>query len=64
MCGRCIMSKDEKFEFDIINLKKDLAIEDMSVNNDDIELLRRYSNNEITMTEMIDVIKKSIIQGV
>lgn len=58
------MSKDEKFEFDIINLKKDLAIEDMSVNNDDIELLRRYSNNEITMTEMIDVIKKSIIQGV
>ncbi len=58
------MSKDEKFEFDIANLKKDLAIENMNVNNDDIELLRRYSNNEITMTEMIDVIKKSIIQGV
>lgn len=58
------MSKEEKFEFDIANLKKDLAIEDMNVNKEDIDLLRKYSNNEITMSEMINCIKKSVIQGV
>ena len=58
------MSKEEKFEFDIANLKQDLAMEDMPVNNEDIELLRRYSNKEITMVEMIDIIKKSTIPGV
>ena len=58
------MSKEEKFEFDIANLKQDLAMEDMAVNNEDIELLRRYSNQEITMVEMIDIIKKSIIPEV
>ena len=55
------MSKEEKFQFDIANLKKDLAMEDMEVKNEDIELLRRYSNNEITMPEMVEIIKKSAI---
>lgn len=58
------MSKEEKFEFDIANLKKDLAIENMDIKNEDIELLKRYCNEEITMGEMLDIIKKSIIQGV
>ncbi len=58
------MSKEEKFEFDIANLKKDLAIENMDIKNEDIELLKRYCNEEITMGEMIDIIKKSITQGV
>lgn len=50
---------EEKFMFDIANLKQDLAIENMSVNNEDVELLKRYSNKEITMPEMINIIKKS-----
>ena len=58
------MSKEEKFKFDIENLKKNLAIEDMKVDNEDIELLRKYHNKEITMEEMINIIEKSVIQGV
>ena len=58
------MSKEEKFKFDIANLKKDLAIEDMIIDNEDIELLRKYHNKEITMEEMINIIEKSVIQGV
>lgn len=58
------MSKEEKFEFDIANLKKDLAIENMFIKEEDIQLLRRYFNKEITMVEMIELIKKSAVQGV
>ena len=58
------MFEKDKFEFDIANLKKDLAIENMAVNNEDIELLRRYANKEITMTEIVNIIKKSAKQGV
>lgn len=58
------MSNDEKFEFDIANLKKDLAISNMCVNSEDVELLRRYYYKEISMTEMINLIKKPYIEGV
>ena len=54
-----IMNREEKFEFDIANLKQDLAIEDMHVTEEDVALLRRYFDNEITMPEMIDIIKKT-----
>ena len=54
-----IMNREEKFEFDIANLKQDLAIEDMRVTEEDVALLRRYFDNEITMPEMIDIIKKT-----
>ena len=53
------MNREEKFEFDIANLKQDLAIEDMRVTEEDVALLRRYFDNEITMPEMIDIIKKT-----
>ncbi len=58
------MSHDEKFDFDIANLKNDLAMENMVVEQEDIDLLKRYSNNEITMNEMINIIKKDLVQGV
>lgn len=50
---------EEKFMFDIANLKQDLGIEDMVVTNEDIDMLKRYNNNEFTMNEMIDNIKRS-----
>lgn len=56
------MSDEEKFKFDIDNLKKDLAIENMQVTDADIDMLRKYSNNEITMSEIISNIKNSAIQ--
>ena len=58
------MSHDEKFDYDIANLKNDLAMENMIVEQEDIDLLKRYSNNEITMNEMINIIKKDLVQGV
>lgn len=53
------MSKEEKFNFDIENLKQDFAIENMNVTDSDIEILKRYSNDEISQSEMIN----NIIQG-
>ena len=58
------MTHDEKFDFDIANLKNDLAMENMVVEQEDIDLLKKYSNNEITMNEMINIIKKDLVQGV
>ena len=58
------MTHDEKFDFDIANLKNDLAMENMVVEQEDIDLLKRYSNNELTMNEMINIIKKDLVQGV
>jgi len=58
------MSKEEKFEFDIANLKKDLAMEDMAVTDEDIEILKKYYNKELTIAEIINNIKKQAMQGV
>lgn len=52
---------EEKFNYDIENIKKDFAIENMNVANEDINMLKKYNNNEVTMTEMIDNIKKTFI---
>lgn len=57
------MSNDEKFNFDIANLKKDLAMENMTVTDEDVQLLKRYFNEEITMPEMIEIIKNSVNYG-
>lgn len=54
------MFNEEKFYFDIENIKKDLAIEDMFVTEADVDMLRRYSNNEITMDDMLNIIKQGI----
>lgn len=58
------MSNEEQFNFDIANLKKDLEMENMIVTNEDIDMLRRYNNNEVTMNEMIDSIKQSFTQQI
>ena len=42
------MSKEEKFNFDIANLKQDFAIENINITASDIEMLKRYSNQEIS----------------
>ena len=53
------MSKEEKFNFDIANLKQDFAIENINITASDIEMLKRYSNQEISESEIIDIIKKA-----
>lgn len=52
------MSVEEKFEYDINNIKKDFEMENMIVTDEDIALLKRYLNKEITKQEMIDIILK------
>ena len=55
------MSKEEKFNFDIANLKQDFAIENMNITDSDIEILKRYSNDEISQSEMINnIIQKTL----
>ena len=58
------MNNEEKFKFDIANFKTDYAVENMAITNDDINMLRKLNNNEITMNETINNIKKTYIQGV
>ena len=58
------MSKEEKFNFDIANLKQDFAIENMNITEQDIEVLKRYSNDEISQSDMINLIKSNTLKGV
>lgn len=53
------MNFEEKFNLDVENLKNDLAIENMFVTDEDISMLKKYSNNEINMDQAI----KGIIKG-
>ena len=54
------MFEEEKFKFDVDNIKKDFAIENIKINEEDIGLLRKFSNNEITMEDIIGDIKSTI----
>ena len=58
------MSKEEKFNFDIANLKQDFAIENMNITDSDLEILKKYSNDEISQSEMINIIKDNMLKGV
>ena len=55
-----MMINEDKFNFDIENLKKDLAIENMVVTDEDVALLKRYHDNEISMDQVISTIRHSI----
>lgn len=49
---------DEKiFKFDIDNIKNDLAIEGMSISDEDINLYKQFANDEIDMPNLIKTIK-------
>lgn len=50
------MSNEEKFQFDIENIKKDFAIEDMTISENVISLLKKYNNKEITMDNVVNFI--------
>lgn len=50
---------EDNFNFELENLKRDFEIENIHITNDDIFLLRRYANNEITFNELIDIVKQT-----
>lgn len=58
------MSKEEKFNFDIANLKQDFAIENMNITDEDFEIIKKYSNDEISESEMINIITNNTLKGV
>ena len=50
------MSGEEKFKFDIENIKKDFEVEDMTISENVISLLKQYNNQEITMDTVVNSI--------
>ena len=54
------MFNEEIFNFDINNIKSDLAIEGLSISDTDINLFKQFANDEIDMTNLIQTIKNEI----
>lgn len=55
-----IMSKEEKFKYNIENIKASLEVEGMIVTDEDIELIKKYANKEISFEELIEMIIREI----
>ena len=56
------MFNEEIFNFDIDNIKNDLAIEGMAISDEDVTLFKQFANEEIDMPNLIQTIKNEIIQ--
>ena len=55
------MFNEEIFKFDINNIKNDLAMEGLSITDEDVTLFRQFANDEIDMSNLIQTIKNEII---
>ena len=55
------MLDENKFNFEIENLKKDFAMENINITSDDVNMLKKYNNNEISMNDVINNITKNLI---
>ena len=55
------MFNEEMFNFNIDNIKNDLAIEGMEITEQDVNLFRQFANEEIDMARVIETIKGDII---
>ena len=51
------MFNEEVFKFDIDNIKNDLGIEGMEITNADVDMYRRFANDELNMPQLIEIIK-------
>ena len=51
------MFNEEIFNFDINNIKHDLAIEGLTISEEDVNLFKQYANEEIDMPNLIQTIK-------
>ena len=49
------------FKFDIDNIKSDLAIEGMTISDEDVNLFKQFANEEIDMPNLIQTIKNEIV---
>lgn len=55
------MFNEEIFEFNIDNIRNDLAIEGMEITDTDVNLYRQFANEEIDMPQLINTIKNEIV---
>ena len=54
---------DEKvFNFDISNIKHDLELEGMQINDNDINIFKMYAEHKVDMPELIEMIKNEPIE--
>lgn len=51
------MFNEEIFNLNIDNIKNDLAIEGMEITNADVDMYRRFANDELNMPQLIEIIK-------
>ena len=54
------MFNEDIFNFNIDNIKNDLAIEGMAITDEDINLFKQFANEEIDMPNLIQTIKNEI----
>lgn len=54
------MFSEDIFNFDINNIKSDLAIEGLSISDNDITLFKQFANEEIDMQNLIQTIKSEL----
>ena len=54
------MFTEDMFNFDINNIKNDLAIEGLSISDNDITLFKQFANDEIDMNKLIQTIKNEL----
>lgn len=55
------MFNEEIFNFNIDNIKNDLAIEGMEITDTDVNLYRQFANEEIDMPQLIRTIKNEVM---
>ena len=55
------MFNEEIFNFNIDNIKNDLAIEGLEITDTDVSLYRQFANDEIDMPQLINAIKSEIM---
>ncbi|MGN1269975.1 MAG: hypothetical protein ACI4UU_03815 [Clostridia bacterium] len=56
------MFNEELFNFNIENIKNDLAIEGMNITENDVNMLKMFADNQVQMPELIEMIKNQPIQ--
>ena len=54
------MFNEDIFNFNIDNIKNDLAIEGLAITEEDITLFKQFANEEIDMPNLIQTIKNNI----
>lgn len=54
------MSREEKFRFNVENIRKDLAMNDLYVGENNMRLLQGYYNGEVTIKELSSLINQTV----